>query len=56
MTTNAPTTTTQGAYPMKTMLLGFLACAVLTVGAYFALQQIGFSAADRASSPAVRLD
>jgi len=41
---------------MKVMLLAFLACAALTVGAYFALQQIGFSSADRSSAPSVRLD
>lgn len=41
---------------MKTMLLAFLACAVITVGAYFALQHVGFSGAERASSPSVRLD
>ena len=41
---------------MKTMLLAFMACAVITVGAYYALQQVGYSGPERASSSSVRLD
>ena len=41
---------------MKTMLLAFMACAVITVGAYFTLQQIGYSGPERTSAPSVRLD
>ncbi len=41
---------------MKAMLTAFAAIAVIAVGAYFALEQAGFSSADRQSAPSVRLD
>ena len=41
---------------MKAMLTGFVVTIVISVGAYFALQQIGFSSADRGAGDAVRLD
>ena len=41
---------------MKAMLSGFAAMIVLGVGAWYALDEIGFSSADRFSSPSVRLD
>ena len=41
---------------MKTMFLAFAACAVIALGADVALDEIGFSAADRTSAPdSVRL-
>ncbi|SFQ35900.1 hypothetical protein SAMN05421853_104151 [Roseivivax halotolerans] len=41
---------------MKAMILGFVAIAVVSVGAWFGLNTYGFSAADRtASNSAVRL-
>lgn len=41
---------------MKAMWIAFLACAVIAVAADLGLDYIGFSAAERQSSPAVRLD
>lgn len=41
---------------MKAMLSGFAAMIVLGVGAWYALDEIGFSSADQFSSPSVRLD
>ncbi|WP_255569791.1 hypothetical protein [Actibacterium sp. 188UL27-1] len=40
---------------MRPMLLAFLAIAIITVGAWYGLNQAGFSAADRQSGDAVRL-
>ncbi len=41
---------------MKAMFAGFAAMIVISIGAYYALGQMGFSAQDRFSSEAVRLD
>ncbi|MCR9114995.1 MAG: hypothetical protein NXH84_17075 [Rhodobacteraceae bacterium] len=41
---------------MKTMLLAFAATAVITVGAWFALGEVGFSSDERSAGDAVRLD
>lgn len=41
---------------MKTMLLAFVAIGVISVAAYFALQNAGFSAQDRHTSENVRTD
>ena len=41
---------------MKTMWVAFAAMAVITVGAWYGLDQVGWSAADRTSGDAVRLD
>ena len=41
---------------MKPMILAFVAIAAVSVIAYYALDQAGFSAQDQGSSPAVRLD
>ena len=41
---------------MKTMLLAFLAIAVIAVGSNLMLGQAGFSSQDRAAGSAVRLD
>lgn len=41
---------------MKSMLLAFAAIIVLSVGANFALSQMGFGSGDRQSGAAVRLD
>lgn len=41
---------------MKAMWLGFAAAALVAVIAHFALDYAGFSAAERQSSAAVRLD
>ena len=41
---------------MKAMLGGFAAMIVISVGAYFALGEMGFSAQDRNAGAAVRLD
>ena len=41
---------------MKAMWAGFAGVIVITIGAYFALGEIGFSAAERGSGDAVRLD
>ena len=41
---------------MKPMLSAFLAIAVIAFGADYALHRAGFSAAERTSSPDVRLN
>ncbi|WP_272874387.1 hypothetical protein [Pseudaestuariivita rosea] len=41
---------------MKTMLIAFAATAVISVGAWYALDLIGFSAAEQGTGAAVRLD
>ena len=41
---------------MRVMLLAFIAIAVISVGAYYALQNAGFSASEQLSSENVRLD
>lgn len=41
---------------MKAMITGFVLSLAIMAGAYVALQQVGFSAADRTSGQAVRLD
>ena len=41
---------------MKTMLLAFVAMAVIAVGADFALDEMGFSAQEQGTGGAVRLD
>lgn len=41
---------------MKAMMLGFAAMIVISVGSYFTLQQVGFSAQARHSGDSVRLD
>lgn len=41
---------------MKSMLIAFFAIAVIGTGAHFALQEMGFSAQEVSSGPAVRLD
>ena len=41
---------------MKAMLTAFLAIVVIAVGAYFGLQEAGFSSSDRQTGDAVRLD
>ena len=41
---------------MKAMFLAFAAVAVISVAADQTLQRAGFSAADRTSGPAVRLE
>ena len=41
---------------MKAMWAGFAAIIVITVAAYFILGEVGFSAAERGSGDAVRLD
>ncbi|WP_425050281.1 hypothetical protein [Psychromarinibacter sp. S121] len=41
---------------MKAMFTGFVAIAVIAVGAHFALENAGFSSQDRNSSSNVRLD
>lgn len=40
---------------MKTMLLAFVACAVIAVGADIVLEGMGFSAQEARSGTAVRL-
>lgn len=40
---------------MKAMLTGFAAIAVITIGAYFVLNALGFSSADVHSGANVRL-
>ncbi|MEL6522830.1 MAG: hypothetical protein AAFQ66_17810 [Pseudomonadota bacterium] len=40
---------------MRPMLLAFLATGVIAVGAWYGLNQAGFSAADQQSSGSVRL-
>lgn len=41
---------------MKAMLTGFSAVILISVGAYFALGEMGFSSEDRFTSDAVRLE
>lgn len=41
---------------MKAMMTAFAAVIVISVGAWYGLGQIGFSAADTTSGTAVRLD
>ena len=41
---------------MKAMMMGFAALIVISVGSYFALQEMGFSSGDVHSGDAVRLD
>jgi hypothetical protein len=41
---------------MKTMWIAFAAMALVTVGAWYGLNEAGFSAADQTSGDAVRLD
>jgi hypothetical protein len=40
---------------MKAMLLAFVATAVIAVGAYYTLHEIGYSAEDQTSGADVRL-
>jgi sensor domain CHASE-containing protein len=41
---------------MKAMLLAFAAMAVISVGASYTLHEMGFSAQERTSGEAVRID
>ncbi len=41
---------------MKAILTGFAAMVLIAIGAYAALDQIGFSSQERNSGAAVRLD
>ena len=41
---------------MRAMYLAFLAIAVISVAAWYGLNQAGFSSAERAAGDAVRLD
>lgn len=41
---------------MKTMFLAFAFTIVASAGAYFALNEMGFSSAQTQSAPSVRLD
>ena len=41
---------------MKAMLSAFAAIAIISVGAYFILQNVGFSSDSRQASDAVRLN
>ncbi|MDJ0827366.1 MAG: hypothetical protein QNJ16_17885 [Rhodobacter sp.] len=41
---------------MRAMYLAFAAMAVITVAAWYGLNQAGFSSAEQGSGPAVRLD
>ena len=41
---------------MKAMLTAFAAVAIIAVGAYFVLQNAGFSSEDRQSGASVRID
>ena len=41
---------------MRVMFLSFVAIAVISVGAWYGLGQVGFSSADQYSGDAVRLD
>lgn len=41
---------------MKAMLSGFALTFLIMFGAYFALQQVGFSSQERTSGQAVRLN
>lgn len=40
---------------MKAMFVSFVAIAVISVGAYYVLENLGFSAADTTAGPSVRL-
>ncbi len=41
---------------MKAMLLAFVAIAVIAAGAWFTLNESGFSSSERQSASSVRLD
>lgn len=41
---------------MRAMLIAFLAIVVIAAAAFFGLNRIGFSSAERLSAPSVRLD
>ncbi len=41
---------------MREIVLAFVAMAVISVGANFALQEVGFSSQDQTTGGAVRLD
>lgn len=41
---------------MKAMMSGFAMALLIMVGAYFVLQEVGFSSQDRNAGAAVRLD
>ena len=41
---------------MKAMLSAFVAIALIAIGAFIGLHQLGFSSGDRQASDAVRLD
>ncbi len=41
---------------MKAMMTAFVAIAVISVGAWYGLGELGFSAADQTSGSAVRLN
>ncbi len=41
---------------MREIILAFVAMAVISVGAYYGLNALGFSAADQGAGDAVRLD
>jgi hypothetical protein len=41
---------------MKPMMLAFVATAVISVGAYFVLGEVGVTTEAQTSSPSVRLD
>ena len=41
---------------MRVMLLAFVTIAVIGVGSYFGLKEIGFSSEDRQVSQSVRID
>lgn len=41
---------------MKAMIAAFAAIVIIAIGANLVLQNAGFSSAERASGPAVRLD
>ena len=41
---------------MKAMMTGFAASILIAVGAYYGLQEAGFSAQEAGSGPNVRLD
>lgn len=41
---------------MKVMLSAFLAIGLIAVGAYYGLNEVGFSSSERQTSDAVRLD
>lgn len=41
---------------MKVMLSSFAAIVVIAVGAYYVLQEVGFSSEERQAAPSVRID